>query len=162
MRWPYFVVRDHIPTGGLRGANDIYSMLYVALGLGEGIFLIIGGPRHWQGEQFAVARQIPYPPYSWAAAILFFTVILGAGVVMADDHLDDAKASIRGWLICIGAMGCAGWCAFYAWCLWRAGIIYPSQVSLNGPFTWTFFATWYMIKAGQHLEFRLSGTTQEA
>jgi hypothetical protein len=157
---PYFVVRDHVMHGGLRGSNDLYNVLYIAFAYGEATFLTLGGPNRWQGEQFSVARQIPWSPYSWAAALAICITVMAAGVMMRDDR-DEDKQSIRGWLIVLGAMGCSAWCAFYAYCIWQAGLIYPTQVSLNGPFTWSFFAFWYMIKVGQHLELHLTGTDDE-
>lgn len=154
MKLPYFVLRDHIPNGGLRGANDLYNMLYVGFAWGQAAFLVAGGPRRWQGEQFSVARRlIPWSPYSWAVVLFVAALVLAVGILMPDGRHED-KTSVRAFLIVGGSLVCVIWCAYFAWCLYRAGQDYPTQVALTGPFQWSFFALWYMIKVGQHLEFR--------
>lgn len=159
VRLPYFVVRDHIPYGGLRGANDLYNLLYIGFAYGESLTLIFGGPVRWQGEAHAIARQIPYSPYSWAAALAVSVTLLAMGILLDDDDNEDSgrRFAVRGWLIVCGAIGCAAWFAYYAWCQWLAGQLYPTQVSFNGPYVWGCFAAWYMIKVGQHLDFRSTG-----
>lgn len=147
------VLRDRIPAGSLRGTHDLYNMLYIGFPLGEATFLTLGGPARWQGEQFTVAREVPGSPYSWAAALALCAVVLALGVLTPNDHASEHQLTARGWLIVTGALGIAVWCTYYAWCLYAAGQIYPTQVSLSGPYQWSFFALWYVIKVGQHLEF---------
>jgi hypothetical protein len=155
MRLP-FAVKDRVPNGALRGSNDLYNMLYVGFPLGEAVFLVLGGPQRWQGEQFTYARMIPGSPYSWAVAIALFAVVLALGVLMPSDEDPERRGSARGWLIVLGATGCAVWCSYYAYCSFMSGQVYPTQVSFNGSYVWACFSIWYMIKVGQHLEFRHS------
>lgn len=154
MKLPYFALRDHIQAGGLRGSNDIYNMLYVGFGWGEATFLAVGGESRWQGEQFSYARDLlPWSPYSWALALFVFTTLLAGGVLIPD-RAEVEALTLRGWLIVSGATGCVVWCALYAFSIYRAGQSYPTQVSLSGPFLWSFLAFWYMVKVGQHLELK--------
>lgn len=153
MSLPHFVLRDRVPNGKLRGTVDLYNMLYVGFPLGEAAFLIVGGPDRWQGEQYSVARQVPGSPYSWAAVLILGALLLAVGLLIADER-DEDRRSLRAYLIVAGALTLASWCVYYAYCLFQAGQDYPSQVSLTGPFLWGFLSLWYVVKVGQHLEFR--------
>jgi hypothetical protein len=153
VKLPFFALRDHVQVGGLRGSNDLYNMLYVGFAWGEVAQLILSGPGRWQGEQFSVARQVPGAPYTWAAMLFVASVALAVGVSLPDDQ-DPDKRSKRAYLIVGGALVIVVWCALLAWCLFVAGQRYPTQVSFSGPYLWSFFAFWYMVKVGQHLELK--------
>lgn len=153
MKLPYFALRDHIQTGGLRGSNDLFNMFYVGFAWGVSALLAVGGPERWQGEAFTYARMVPGAPYSWAAVLFVFTTALGVGILLPDAS-DPDRLSVRGFLIVGGALGVVVWMALYASCLYEAGQDYPSQVGILGPYQWLAWAFLYMIKVGQHLELK--------
>lgn len=153
MKLPYFALRDHIQSGGLRGSNDLFNMFYVGFAWGVATLLAVGGPDRWQGEAFTYARQIPESPYSWAGVLAVCATVLCVGTLLPDED-DPDRLTIRGYLIVSGALGVVAWMGFYAWCLWKAGQAYPTQVGPLGPYQWLTWAFLYMIKVGQHLELK--------
>lgn len=158
MRLPYFRIKDRVPTGGLRGANDIYNLINIGFAFGVAALTAAGGPRRWQGEQFEVARQIPFSPYSWAIVLGVGAMLYTIGVLLREGD-DEARWGLRGLFVVAGAFICAAWCIAFAWCLYQSGLQNPTQVSLSGPFLWATYSVFYVIKVGQHLEFRVTGSS---
>lgn len=155
MKVPYFALKDSVTRSELRGGNDLFNIMLAVFAYGEAVVLVLGGPLRWHGEAFTVARQVPFSPYSWAAALALGATLFAAGAGMYDGQDEDARWGVRAWLIVSGAFLCAVWCFALSSCLFLSGQIYPDQVSYSGTWQWIIFGLMYMTKVGQHLDFKV-------
>lgn len=126
--------------------HAIHSWMLVLLSVSLCLGNFAGGEESWQGEAFAVAREVPGSINTWVATLFVSITVYTVGVIQEQCSYKK-KLERRHWLLIIGAMMCSTWFFLLSYCFMMAKGLDPYEVSWNGIIVWAWIGLLWALKA---------------
>lgn len=131
-----------------------FSTALVAMyALVQGVLIAWGGIERWSGPSFTVIRQLPGSPYSWAAALVLFGLLVAASSLL-QLRIHSQRGELRlWWLKAFGLLGVSVWSWLFGLGAFSATFTVPEAATTGGP-VYLLVSAWsailILIDEGRH------------
>lgn len=103
-----------------------------------------GQEQSWQGEAFAMAREVPGSVSTWIITLSIATVIYTVGTV--DSQLNK-KPKRKHWFLVSGGLACSVWFFLLSYTIMLSKILHIDEVSWNSVVVWIWLGLFWALKA---------------